>query len=81
MRDGIELAQRGVPAVALITEMFWAQSASVAVGCGMPGLPRIRLPYPVANVPANRLADIAEDCAQRVNEWLQNRWHAEATDA
>ena len=59
MRDGIELARRGVPAVALITEAFWPQAQFVARAAGMPGAPRIRLPHPVAGTGRDRMAAIA----------------------
>ena len=48
MRDGIAFARRGIPAVALITEKFWAQSQFIGRSAGIPDLPRLMLPYPVA---------------------------------
>ena len=59
MRDGIELARRGLPNVALITEAFWPQAEFVARAAGMPGAPRIRLPHPVAGTGRDRMAEIA----------------------
>ena len=59
MRDGIELARRGVPAVALITEAFWPQAEFVARAAGMPGAPRVRLPHPVAGTGRDRMAAVA----------------------
>ncbi|MCY4452407.1 MAG: hypothetical protein OXC01_10710 [Immundisolibacterales bacterium] len=59
MRDGIELARRGIPAVALITEAFWPQAEFVARAAGMPGAPRIRLPHPVAGTGRASMAAVA----------------------
>ena len=61
MRDGIELARRGLPTVALITEAFWPQAEFVARAAGMPGAPRIRLPHPVAGTGRARMAAIARE--------------------
>ena len=61
MRDGIELARRGLPAVALITEAFWPQAEFVARAAGMPDAPRVRLPHPVAGAGRERMAVIARE--------------------
>ncbi|MBI4307590.1 MAG: hypothetical protein HY684_02160 [Chloroflexi bacterium] len=44
MGDAIELEQRGVPAVALVTERFLALAQAVAKGKGMPDLSIVVLP-------------------------------------
>ena len=59
MRDGIELARRGVPTVALITGAFWPQAQFVARAAGMPGAPRVRLPHPVAGTGRDAMAAVA----------------------
>ena len=59
MRDGIAAASRGLPAVALVTEKFWEQGAFVARSGGMPELPRVRLPYPIAGQRAEVVREIA----------------------
>ena len=48
MRDGIAFAHRGVPVVALVTEDFSPQGGFVARAYGMPDVPRVLLPHPVA---------------------------------
>ena len=48
MRDGIAFARRGIPVVALVTEDFSAQGDFVARASGMPEVPRVLLPHPVA---------------------------------
>ena len=60
MRDGINIARLGVPAVALVTKDFWAQGDFVAQSLGMPGVPRVRLPHPIAGTGEARMAEVAE---------------------
>lgn len=66
MRDGIELARRGVPTVALVTEAFWPQAEFVARAGGMPAAPRVRLPHPVAGTGRARMAAIARELRAEV---------------
>ena len=66
MRDGISSARRGVPAVALVTEQFWPQGDSVALSAGMPDIPRLRLPHPVAGSGHDAMGRIAEEYAARI---------------
>lgn len=66
MRDGISIARRGTPAVALVTEMFWPQGDFVAAAAGMPMIPRIRLPHPVAGSGDDALTREAERIADQI---------------
>ena len=66
MRDGIEAARRGVPAVALVTEQFWLQGDSVARSAGMPDVPRLRLPHPVAGTGLDAMGEVADAIAPRI---------------
>lgn len=66
MRDGVKLARRGVPAVALVTEEFWAQGDFVARSVGIPDIPRVRLPHPVAGTGGVRMAEVADDIAPAI---------------
>lgn len=66
MRDGIELAKRDVAVVALVTAPFWEQGDLIALSNGMPDVPRIRLPHPVAGSGAQAMSDLAERIAQRL---------------
>jgi len=52
--------------VALVTEQFWAQGDSVASAAGMPDLPRLRLPHPVAGTGHGAMGRIAEALAPRI---------------
>lgn len=70
MRDGINLARRGVPAVALVTEEFWPQGEFIARSLGMEDVPRVRLPHPVAGTGSANLRKVAEQIAPAVFEAL-----------
>ncbi len=60
MRDGIAAAHRSIPAVALVTEDFWEQGDFVALSFSMPGIPRVRLPHPIAGTGKAAMANVAE---------------------
>ena len=66
MRDGIALAKRGIPALAFVTEDFWPQGNFVAAASGMPDLPRLRLPHPVAGSGKAALAALAARITEEV---------------
>ena len=70
MRDGINIASRGIPAVALVTEEFWPQGDFVADSFGMPDVPRVRLPHPVAGTGDDSLRAIAERTVPAILEAL-----------
>jgi len=59
VRDGIHVAQQGTPVVALVTSDFWAQGNFVATAAGMPDVPRVQLPHPVASTGRTRMRQIA----------------------
>ena len=61
MRDGIEAAKQGLPALALVTDAFWPQGDFVAESFGMPDLPRLQLPHPIAGTGQARMQAVAED--------------------
>ena len=71
MRDGINLARLGIPAVALVTEEFWAQGDFVARSLGMSGVPRVKLPHPVAGTGVANMREVAESIALRVIDALK----------
>ena len=66
MRDGINLAKLGIPAVALVTEEFWPQGDFVARSLGMPEVPRVKLPHPVAGTGVANMREVAEAIAPGV---------------
>ncbi|MEM7207910.1 MAG: hypothetical protein AAF434_08815 [Pseudomonadota bacterium] len=47
VKDAIALIENGIPAVSLITDVFWEQGAALARSLGWPDAPRLKLPYPV----------------------------------
>jgi hypothetical protein len=63
VRDGVNLARRGIPAVALVTTEFEAQGDFVARSLGMPDVPRVVLPHPVAGSGKVNMRRVAEDWA------------------
>jgi hypothetical protein len=62
-RDGISFAERGIPSVTLICDIFWDYSEWLGKAMGLTGLPRIQIPFPIAGTSsdnqiswANRIA-------------------------
>ena len=73
MRDGINLARLGLPAVALVTEDFWPQGNFVAKSLGMPDIPRVQLPHPLAGTGAQNLRTVAEKIVPKlIQSWLRD---------
>lgn len=73
MRDGIAAARDGLPAVALVTEKFWPQGDFVAKSVGMPDVPRVQLPHPVAGTGEANLQVIAEAYADAIIDALEGQ--------
>ena len=71
MRDGVNIAKLGIPAVALVTEEFWPQGDFVAESLGMPDVPRVRLPHPVAGTGVKNMNKIAAEVAPEVIKALE----------
>ena len=68
MRDGINIAKLGVPAVALVTEKFWDQGDFISRSLGMPNIPRILLPHPVAGLEKGDMEQVAESLVEPILE-------------
>jgi hypothetical protein len=66
VRDGIEVARRKRAVVALVTEPFWPQGDLIALSNGMPDVPRLRLPHPVAGSGHEAMARLAAELAPRI---------------
>lgn len=49
--------------MALVTDEFWAQGDFVARSVGLPDIPRVRLPHPVAGTGSRRMAEVADRIA------------------
>ena len=71
MRDGIQLALRDIPTVALVTEPFWQQGDLIALSSGMPDIPRVRLPHPIAGSSASEMMALADEITPRLIAVLQ----------
>jgi len=71
VRDGVNIAKLGIPAVALVTEEFWPQGDFVAESLGMPDVPRVRLPHPVAGTGVKNMKKVAEEVAPAVIKALE----------
>ena len=71
MRDGINLAKLGIPAVALVTEEFWSQGNFVAESLGMSNVPRVQLPHPVAGTGAENMTAVADSVAEQILNALE----------
>lgn len=50
-----------MPVVSLVTEEFWPQGNFVAQSLGMPDVPRVKLPHPIAGSGNANIGRIAED--------------------
>jgi hypothetical protein len=66
VRDGIAAARLGLPAVALVTDDFLAQGDFVATSLGMPDIPRVHLPHPLAGTGRDNLRRVAREIAPRI---------------
>lgn len=70
MRDAILSARLGRPAIALVTEEFWKQGDFVARAAGMPDVPRLKLPHPVAGTGKETMAAISTALAPLIVQTL-----------
>ena len=66
MRDSITTARAGIPSIALVTDAFWPQGDFVADAAGMPAVPRICLPHPVAGSGEDNMAKVAAGIAPQI---------------
>ena len=58
--------------VTLITEDFWAQGSFVATSLGMPDIPRVRLPHPIAGLGEEKIRLIAEEVIEDILDSFEN---------
>ena len=61
MRDAISFARLGIPAIAIVSEAFWAQGDFVSRSIGMPDVPRVRIPHPVAGSGRENMQRVANN--------------------
>jgi hypothetical protein len=67
----VKLARRNVPAIALVTEEFTEQGNFVARSVGLPDVPRLEMPHPVAGSGDENLSRVARQIAPRIVELLR----------
>jgi hypothetical protein len=66
VRDAISFARLGIPAVAIVSEAFWAQGDFVARSIGMPDVPRVQIPHPVSGSGRENMQRVANDIASEL---------------
>jgi len=71
VRDGINLARRGIPSTCLLTTKFREQGDFTARAAGMPDIPRIVIPHPVAGSGPDAIRRVAGNIAGQVIESLE----------
>ena len=59
--------------MALVTTAFWPQGDFVARSVGMPDIPRVQLPHPVASTGKARMQEIALEIRAELVAALQGR--------
>ena len=69
----MQIARSGVPVVVLVTDAFAEQAAFVARAAGMPAVPVVTLPHPVAGSPGPALDALADDIAPRIRALLEGQ--------
>lgn len=72
MRDGIALARQGKPAVAIVTSKFRVQGDFVAQAEGMPDIPRVEVPHPVAGSGLDAMMQTANAVCAEIIDRLRN---------
>jgi hypothetical protein len=55
-----------MPVVSLVTEDFWDQGNFVAKSLGMPDVPRVKLPHPIAGTGVSNIAMVAENVIEEI---------------
>ena len=56
----------------MITDDFWGQGNFMADSLGMPDLPRVRLPHPVAGLGESKIEAIAQSVVDEILDKLAN---------
>jgi hypothetical protein len=60
------MARLGKPAVALVTSDFWQQGDFVAKASGMPDIPRVALPHPIASTGREYMRKVSENLVAQI---------------
>ena len=67
--------------MALVTDQFWPQGDFVAASNGMPDVPRLKLPHPVAGTGHDSMGMLADQIAARLVGILRGEQAADNTAA
>ncbi len=70
VRDAINIARRDRPSVALVTEVFREHGAFIATAAGMPDIPRIVVPHPIAGTGTENMTRVAEGVVDELDAAL-----------
>lgn len=60
MLDAILMEREGIPAVAIVTDVFRATGEAMATSWGVPGYEFLETPHPIANLTDKELDDRAD---------------------
>ena len=77
-RDAISFAERGIPSVTLICDVFWKYSEWMQGALGMTDIPRVQIPYPVSGTDEKTQRELAEQVAPQILDALMGRQAADA---
>ena len=80
VQDGILLARAGVPVVLMVTQRFREEAAFLARALGIPDVPFVFLPHPVAGREAEFHKALAEAVAPAVVSAMLNAASTDASD-
>ncbi len=72
MLDAILLEREGVPAVAIVTDVFRATGSAMATSWGLPGYRFLDTPHPIANLGDKDLDARAEALVEQVIALLRD---------
>jgi hypothetical protein len=70
--DAILFERAGVPAIAVVTELFRATGEAMATSWGMPGYRFLEVPHPIANLDDKELDERADRLAEAVVALLRH---------
>jgi hypothetical protein len=71
--DAILLESQGVPAIAVVTDVFRATGRAMAANWGMPGFPFLETQHPIANLTDKELDERADRLVAPLIELLRTK--------
>ena len=70
MLDGIVFEKHGIPAAAIITDVFDATGRAMAQAWGLPNYKYLSVPHPIANLTEDELDQRARDVVPQIVQLL-----------